>query len=301
MRGGRRHSSICLRDGGGGGMGTTMGRMLVIHTYSSPEEAFCVNSYWLEMQHGVVVIGTQFLISQARNLQRDVESTGKPILAVIITHPHPDHCNGTGILLEGHPDVPVYATWATFTAIKATEERERDYWKSGYGADYPSAIVLPTRLLDSGAMLGLGGLRFHFRDIGAGESLNQTLVSLDAEHVLFCGDLVSCRVHPWLAEGRSSAWLEQLGFVLKEYPTITTVYPGHGQPTTLIGLNEQVAYVNTVQSLVRDEIAATGSVTDEGKAAINDAVEQRFPDQPLAMLHDRNIEAVAAELSGRLA
>lgn len=276
-----------------------MRRTPTIHTYSSPEEAFRVNSYWIEGEQGVIVIDTQFLLSEAHNLRRAIDGAGQPILAVIITQAHPDHCNGTGVLLDGYADVPIYATHATCAAIRAHEAGDRAYWKIGYGDDYPAVTTLPTRLLDSGATLVIGGVPFRLKDIGTGESRTQTLVSIDAQHALFCGDLVSCRVHPWLADGHSSAWLEQLGLVLKTYPTITTVYPGHGQQTTLLGLNEQVAYVNTVQSLVRAELNAAGELTDEGKAAIIAAIEELFPNQPLAMLHTRNIDGVAAELRHR--
>ncbi len=87
-----------------------MSDALVIHHYTSPGEAFFVNTYWIETLAGNIVIDTQFLIAQAQAVRAALDATGKLILGVIITHPHPDHYNGTGTLLAGLAAVPMYAT-----------------------------------------------------------------------------------------------------------------------------------------------------------------------------------------------
>lgn len=277
-----------------------MSESLTVHTFASPPDAFFVNSYWFETDAGIVVVDAQFLVSQARLLRERIVAAGKPLAAVVVTHSHPDHFNGVGVLLEGADEgVPVYATQETRDGIAAIEAQKRAEWKPVHGADYPDATLLPDRIVASGGSITVGGLDLRFDDVGPGESLNQTLVTVAGTGTLFCGDLIYNRVHPWLVEGRSSAWLEQLGSVLKNHAKIERVYPGHGEPTSLLGLNEHLGYVNTFQSLVRAGMERSGAIGDEGRAAIKAEVEARFPDRPLAMLLDPNIDGVAAELADR--
>ncbi len=269
---------------------------LNVHMYTSPENAFFVNSYWIETELGNIVIDTQFLISQARQVRSEIEKTGKPILAVIVTHPHPDHYNGAGTLLEGLEQIPVYATMPTLEGIRATEGPKRAEWTPTYGSDYPESIMLPNQIVKSGQSVTIDGIELHFQDIGAAETSNHTLISLPREQALFCGDLVYNRVHSWLVEGHSSLWLQRLGQVLNEYKVMKSVYPGHGQPTTLLGLNEQISYINLVQSLIRKALEQSNTLTDTDKAAIKATIEAQYAHLPLASLYNANIEGITQEL-----
>lgn len=269
---------------------------LHVHKYTSPESAFFVNSYWIETERGNIVFDTQFLISQARNVRREIEKTGKPILAVIVTHPHPDHYNGVGTLLEGLEQIPVYATAPTLEGIRATEGPKRAQWTPTYGSDYPTSTLLPNQIVASGHQVTIDGLELHFEDIGVAETSNHTLISLPKEQALFCGDLVYNRVHSWLVEGHSSLWLQRLGEVLQRYGSVKSLYPGHGEPTTLLGLNDQISYINLVQSLVRKALAQASPLTDADKDIIKATIETQYPHFPLASLHDANIEGIAQEL-----
>lgn len=62
-----------------------------ISVFTSSEPAFLVNSVIIETQNGIIVVDAQFLVSEAQKLKQQIEQLGKPLLAVIITHPHPDH------------------------------------------------------------------------------------------------------------------------------------------------------------------------------------------------------------------
>jgi len=129
-----------------------------IHVFSSPEPAFLVNSFIIETQNGVIVIDTQFLVSEAQKLKQEVEKLGKPLLGVIVTHPHPDHFNGVGILCE-NLEVPIYATQSTFDEIKAIEADKREFWKPMYGDDYPDSTLLPNRIIGSKEDLVIDGVK----------------------------------------------------------------------------------------------------------------------------------------------
>ena len=98
------------------------------HIFAAPEAAFLVNSFLLEGADQVVIIDAQFLASSARALRAKLDAIGKPLAALILSHPHPDHYNGAAILVEGLGEVPVLATAATDEGIRATAEAKRAFW-----------------------------------------------------------------------------------------------------------------------------------------------------------------------------
>lgn len=263
-----------------------------VRTHTAAAKAFAANSHLVETAQGVVVIDAQFLESEARQVKELIDQAKKPLLAVIVTHPHPDHYNGVALLTAGHPEVPVYATAATTAGIAATEAGKRAYWAPTYGADYPARTALPTRELKPGTPLRLGGLTFEVRDLGEGEARDETVLYVPELRALFVGDLVYVGLHPWLAEGRPAAWLAQLAAVQKAYPQVKTVYPGHGPAATPAALAQQAEYIRFVQKTVA--AAGPAPLSAEAKAQVKAAVQKQYPGYGLDMLVDLNTDALAA-------
>ena len=80
----------------------------IVHTYRSGESGLFVNSYLVEGAEGVVAIDSPLLLSDGRAFRARLEALRKPLLGVLVTHPHPDHYNTIGELLAGE-EVPVIA------------------------------------------------------------------------------------------------------------------------------------------------------------------------------------------------
>ena len=106
-----------------------------------------------------------------------------------------------------------------------------------------------------------------------------------------------------LIEGRSGAWLTQLGALRAELPEGATIYPGHGLPGPGAELvDAQERYLNVFRQLVLKYRLPDGTVDAAGKASIIAALDQEFPGYPfVAAKFDKmmevNIDAVATELA----
>ncbi len=264
-----------------------------ISRFVSSEKAFAVNSWLVSTRTGIVVIDTQFTVSAAGQLLDAVKHTGKPLKAIIITHPHPDHFNGTCRLLR-LAKVPVYATQATIDGVHATAEAKRAQWKPAYGADYPDSTCAPDHALAIGASWVIDGVTFEARDYGPGEALTESIVLAPALHAAFVGDLIYNRVHPWLAEGRSVQWLAQLDRLEREIPADWTLYPGHGDSAGIAVIAAQRDYIRDFRERTQAVLKSTG-LTEDAKRSVVEGTRRLHPDWALEMLIPINAEAVAKE------
>jgi glyoxylase-like metal-dependent hydrolase (beta-lactamase superfamily II) len=264
-----------------------------ISRFVSSEKAFAVNSWLVPTRTGIVVIDTQFTVSAADRLLDAVKHTGRPLKAIIITHPHPDHFNGTCRLLR-LAKVPVYATKATIEGVHATAEAKRAQWKPAYGADYPDSTCAPDHVLAIGASWVIDGVSFEARDYGPGEALTESIVLAPALRAAFVGDLIYNRVHPWLAEGRSVQWLAQLDRLQREIPTDWTLYPGHGDSDGIAVVAAQGDYIRDFRERTQAVVSSTG-LTEDATQSLVEGTRRLHPGWALEMLIPINAEAVAKE------
>jgi glyoxylase-like metal-dependent hydrolase (beta-lactamase superfamily II) len=263
--------------------------------FVSNEQGFAVNSWLVPTQHGIVVIDTQFTVTEADQLVKTVIQTGRPLQAIIITHPHPDHYNGICQLLQlAH--VPVYATQATIDGIRFTAESKRTQWKPTYGKDYPDTTCIPDHAVPIGGSVRVDGVELQFRDYGPGEALGESITLVPTLHAVFVGDLIYNQVHPWLAEGRSIQWLAQLDRLAKDIPADWILYPGHGAAGGVAVIDAQRRYITELRSATRAKLGPSGLTSDSSKEIVGD-MRARYPGWPLEMLIPISVEAVAKEPS----
>jgi glyoxylase-like metal-dependent hydrolase (beta-lactamase superfamily II) len=279
-----------------------------IHNYTSLPPG-PVNSWIIESKNGVVVIDTQRQLSEGKNVLEEAKKINKPILGVIITHPHPDHINGAEALLNGTANVPIYSTQSTFDIMKNDKGGLIALSKQILGNDYSNQTILPNNIVKSGKNITIDEITYNFEDIGPGEAGDMTLIYLPSQKILFTGDVVNNRMHSFLAEGRSSEWIKQIEYIMQNYSNAEILFPGHGQsgpPKTL--LDEQLNYINTFRSLVEQQqqmqsAAEVGgeNITEEGKARIKSELQSIYPNYisvaTLSNMLDINIDAVAKEIS----
>jgi glyoxylase-like metal-dependent hydrolase (beta-lactamase superfamily II) len=268
---------------------------VAVHGYTAPEAQFAVNTWFVETPKGVVVIDTQFTVSTARAARKKLQALGKPVLAVLLTHAHPDHVNGTAELLEG-AEVPVVALESVKKVLEAIDGPKRAYWSPILKEEYPAKTVFPTRVLRDGESITFDGVAFRGFDLGQSES--------DAEAVwisggnAFVGDLVMNRVHPWLAEGHSAAWLAALKKA-EALEGIERVYPGHGAAGGRELFAWQKSYLEAYRKAVREVASGRASLSDAEKQALEARMEKVLPHAPLKMLVSMSADSVAAELAAK--
>jgi len=272
-----------------------------IHVYRSSPDAFFVNSFIIEGEKSLVLIDTQFVLSEAKALAKNIAALEKPLAAILITHPHPDHYNGLATILENHPGTSVHATSATIAGISETAEPKRAYWMPIIGANYPQTFAFPDVVVCDGEKLSIDGIDLTIDDFGPMECSDNTTISLPQIDAVIVSDLVYNQVHPWLAEGRSDLWLSALAKANSRFDGAKTIYAGHGNSGSTSIIDEQAKYIVTVRDIVADALKQDPVMADASKSLVRQQVLAAFPGWPLEMIMDMNTESLAGELKSRTA
>lgn len=268
-----------------------------VHTHTSSPDAFFVNSFIIEGDRSLVLVDTQFVLSEAAAVVAEISALNKPLAAVFITHPHPDHYNGLATVLAKYPGTPVHATAATIAGIRETAEPKRAYWTPIVGADYPQSFVDPDVTVAGGQRITIDGIELLIDDLGPAECADNTMVSLPQIDAVIISDLVYNGVHPWIAEGRSKSWLQALETAKNKLAGATTLHAGHGAAGPPAIIDEQASYIASFRELVQRAIKAEGRISEASKADLIAKLSARYPGWPLAMIIGMNIDGVAAELA----
>jgi glyoxylase-like metal-dependent hydrolase (beta-lactamase superfamily II) len=268
----------------------------IVHTYRSGESGLFVNSYLVEGGDGVVAIDAPLLLSDGRAFRARYEALGKPLLGVLVTHPHPDHYNTIRQLLAGE-EVPVIAHSDVEREIRAKDDAKRAQWGPIFGDEWPAAATFPNRTVADEESVELGGLRFTAWDFGPCESESETVWLLGDGDVAFVGDLAFNGTHAYLADGHTDAWLLAIDRAEETLAGVRTLYVGHGPPAGPAVLVDQRRYLLMAREAIARAAGGRAQLSEDEANHVTSLMERYLPAAPLSWLVGAGASAVAAELA----
>lgn len=129
--------------------------------------------------------------------------------------------------------------------------------------------------------------------IGGGHTESDCVLFLPQEDVVFCGDLLFVRCHPYLGDGDPDTWLSTLDRL--ENLAATVYVPGHGPVGKREDLEKMRLYIRTLTQQANKVVARGGTVED----AAAHPIPEPFADWILAQpFYEANMRFLYGRLVG---
>jgi glyoxylase-like metal-dependent hydrolase (beta-lactamase superfamily II) len=268
-----------------------------IHQVTGSLQGLSVNSYIIEGEHGLVEVDSALTISDSKALRAKVDALGKPLLAILLTHGHPDHYNGVFYVIEGRR-VPVYATAAVAKIIRDYDSPKEKQWTPVFGAEWPPKRAFPDHQVNDGEKLTFDGMTFVAHDLGPAESYADSYWEMvSPERNAFIGDEVLAGSHAYTNDGHTTEWLKNLERLARSLKGVKHVYPGHGPAGDASMFDWEKQYLTKYRKQVDSLRAGATKLTAEQKKMLVAKMKADYPTATNEFMIALGADTVAAELA----
>jgi glyoxylase-like metal-dependent hydrolase (beta-lactamase superfamily II) len=151
-----------------------------------------------------------------------VQTLGKSIARLYITHYHPDHLLGAAAF-----SAPIFALQEVATKIDAVGDRVASEEHEKHGNIIPARARRADHVVEPGEQT-IGGVRLWFSRLQHAETADAMVIGLPDLRILITQDLIYNKVHAFVGERSFDSWIS----ALSSYETLPyeRILPGHGLP-----------------------------------------------------------------------
>ena len=250
--------------------------------FFSDEKGFEVASVIVMGKKNAVLIDAQWTLSNAHRVIAEIAETGKNLETIYVSHAHPDHYFGLGIIAEAFPSAKILALASAATTINHQFFGKLEHWETVIGPANVCRKTVPIEPL-SRNYLELEGERIEILPEVVGDLKFNSVVWIPSIKTLYGSDVLFNQAHPFTCEvtpEERAQWIRDIETLEKLGAHV--VIPGHQKPGMPFDYS---SYDFTKEYLVatEEEIARTDS---EGSFFY--AMVQRFPEANLFISNEMN-------------
>jgi len=254
-----------------------------IHSYLSPADGLQVNTQMIEGPNAVVIFDGQLLLPYADEVASYLQTLGKPVDRIILSHSHTDHWGGLQVLTERFPDARVFALDGIADQIRARGPARLDGLRRTYGDKAATNVTVPKETITEG-LQRIDGVTYDFKRVVDAESDLQLAALLPEQKVLMAFDLVfSPNQHAFTGANHFDHWIIVLESLkaLQGYDTITI---GHDTPVDRSAIDSTMTYVKRAKE-IRAASSDAKTYSENLKAAFPELRQAGFVDLSASYLY----------------
>ncbi len=259
-----------------GKLSLTQSEGVTVHTYTAPDDSWCVNSHIIELPSQLLVVDAQYLLPYAREVVAYAEQLAKPITRLYLTHYHPDHILGAAAF-SAASTISIYALAEVKAKIEAVGDRIAAAEREKHGDAVPDHAERATHIVEPGIET-IDGVPIDFIRLTDAETENALMIGLPNHSILIAQDLIYNHVHAFVGEKAFADWHDALNKTQRLH--YQKVLPGHGEP----GGRDLYDDMRDYLAVAREAYLDAGNAEDFKKRLIED-----FPDYQGRELLDHQI------------
>lgn len=251
-------------------------------TFFSDEKGFEVASLIVMGKTDAVLIDAQWTLSNAHRVIAEITETGKQLKTIYVTHAHPDHYFGLGVIAEAFPSAECVALPSVADMINSQFFGKLDHWEGVIGSTNVCRKAVNIKSL-SEDFFELEGERIEIIPELIGDLKYNTVVWIPSISTIYGSDVLFNQAHPFTCEVTAEERMQWIRDIERlEKMDAEVIIPGHQKPGMPF---DSSSYTFTKEYLVatEEEIARTN---DEGNFYY--AMVQRFPEANLFISNEMN-------------
>jgi cyclase len=242
---------------------------------SPATNSFGVNTGVVIGNDAVLVVDTRISAKQAQMFITDIKKiTGKPIKYVVNTHFHLDHSWGNcefvklGATVIGHEN-------GRLAAPRSKDGMSHpEYFGMTLEDLNGTTVSAPTVTFKDAMLVDLGGVTVGLSYLGTAHTNDNIIAIVDQDGVLFAGDILFTKYHPFLADADVASWLKVLAKL--ENTPAKIIVPGHGPVSTVADIKDLEIYLTEFDKQAK--ILCAGKTPNDAPAIAQEMLKL-LPDQ----------------------
>jgi len=250
--------------------------------FFSDENGFEVASVIVMGKNDAVLIDAQWTLSNAHRVITEILETGKNLKTIYLTHAHPDHYFGAGVIAAAFPKARVVAIQSEADIINKQFFGKIEHWEGVIGAHNVCRVATKIEPLKENHF-ELEGQRLEIMTKVMGDMRYNTMVWIPSIKTLVASDVLFNQAHPFtceLTKQERKQWIADVDKIEKMGAEV--IIPGHQKPGMQFD-KSSLDFTREYVAATEDELARTDSVAEFYLAML-----KRFPQANLFISNDMN-------------
>ena len=233
-----------------------------------------VNAGLIHDKGYAIVVDTLLGPAEAQQIKEAVEAEGVSVDYVFNTHYHSDHTFGNCVF-----DAPVVTSDADGDIMRRnldgawSAEALKNWAKANPGTPEDFRVVVPSLTFSDAMTVYAGDLACRLQAY-AGHTPGSAIAAVEADGIIFAGDLLFIGRYPYIGDGNISRWCGALRRLLRLAECAKAVVPGHGPllfgPTIRIEITKLLTFFE-------DNLAVASALVAKGVSREEAVRRPEFP------------------------